>query len=205
MVIVFVCNAIPTGEEVEVIENKPDISPPPISIESKPQEIQLTEEEIIEKKYEELICKRSIIKCDSKKEWFLEYKKLIKEYEEWCDPPETVFDVFTEEEVNLICRVVETECYDQNFDSKANVASVVFNRLESGDFGDSITEIITKKKQFVYGREKITEDTILAVQYAFEIEDTTDGCVGFRSKKHPKEWYNWELQFIDEAGHGFYK
>jgi hypothetical protein len=147
---------------------------------------------------------------EDNKEWFLEYKNLIFKYQEWIDVPETVFDMFTEEEVTLICRMVETECYGKDFNSKVNVACVAFNRFNSGKFGDTMKEIITKPKQFAYGRINLTEDTILAVQYAFEIGDTTDGCIAFRSGKLPEKWYTWKdnywsLVFVDEAGHGFYK
>lgn len=145
-----------------------------------------------------------------KKEWFLAYKDISFKYAEWVTPSKTVFDCFTEDEVRLICKTVETECYQQDFISKVNVASVIFNRIESGDFGDSVTKIITKKNQFAYGRDIITEDTILAVMYAFEVEDTTDGCVAFRSGYKPEKWYTtetkyWTLQFVDDTGHGLYK
>lgn len=143
---------------------------------------------------------------EDKKEWFLAYKEILFKYYEWIDLPETVFDCFTDEEIDLILKAVETECYDQNFESKCNVASVIFNRIEiKGEFGDSVEEIITRPKQFAYGRDIITEDTILAVMYAWEIEDTTDGCVAFRSKDKPPKWRKWTRQFVDDAQHAFYK
>lgn len=41
-------------------------------------------------------------------------------------------------------------------------------------------------------------------------EDTTDGCVAFRSGEKPEKWYTtetnyWTLQFEDDSAHGFYK
>ena len=139
-------------------------------------------------------------------EWFIAYKDIVFDYAKWITPPKTVFDEFTEEEVRLICRAVETETYDQDFISKTHVASVIFNRLKEGrEYGDSITEVITKENQFAYWRTILTEDTILAVMYTYELGDTTNGCVAFRSKQHPEKWYDWKLQFVDEAGHGLYK
>lgn len=141
-----------------------------------------------------------------KKDWFIAYKEIIDEYSYIIDPPETIYDYLTEEEIALICRVVETECYDQDFDSKCNVASVVLNRVrQGGEFGNSVTEVITKKNQFAYGRENITESTILSVMFVFEIGDTTDGCIAFRSDQCPQEWYGWEYMFTDDIGHNFYK
>lgn len=139
-----------------------------------------------------------------KKEWFLAYKDIVFKYVEWIDPPETIFDYFTEDEVNLICRVVETETYQCDFDSKVNVANVVINRLESGRFGDTVEEIITTERQFAYWREIITEDTILAVMYAYEMEDTTFGALYFHSNEKTDTFCGNEFIFQDETGHNFY-
>jgi spore germination cell wall hydrolase CwlJ-like protein len=139
-------------------------------------------------------------------EWFKTYKELSQEYSEWVKLPETIYDAFSEEEINLICRVVETETFDQDFDSKVNVACVVFNRLESGKFGNSITEIVTNPKQFAYGRKKITESTILAVEYAYVMGDTTQGALYFNSFKEAPEVFNGANYIdTDKAGHHFYK
>lgn len=156
---------------------------------------------VIQKETDEL---KSI---EDKMEWFISYKQLIQKYVNVIDPPLTVYDYFTEEEIYLIQRVVETECYDQEFEAKVNVACVIFNRVEdiNSQFGENITEVIIAKNQFAYGREKITESTILAVEYSFQIEDTTNGCVAFRSDDNPEEWYGWEYVFTDDAGHNFYR
>lgn len=141
-----------------------------------------------------------------RKEWFLEYKNLMQKYVGIIDIPTTIYDCFSMEEIYLIQRTIETECYDQSFESKLNVASVIFNRLEGESvYGDTVEEIITKENQFAYWRTDITEDTILAAEYAYQIEDTTNGCIGFRSDIKPMEWYDWQYSFTDVAGHHFYK
>ena len=142
---------------------------------------------------------------EDREEWFLAYKDIIYKYYKWFGAPETVFDAYTEEELILIFRTVETECYDADFISKCNVASVIFNRFESGEFGDTIEEVITSPNQFAYERECITESTILSVMYVYEIGDTTDGCVAFRSDQCPMKWRSWEYVFTDDAGHNFYR
>ena len=144
---------------------------------------------------------------EDKMEWFISYKQLVQKYENIIDPPLTIYDYYTKEEIYLIQRVVETECYDQEFISKVNIACVIFNRVEdiNGQFGNNVTEVITKENQFTYWRKDITESTILAVEYAASIEDTTDGCIAFRSGEKPDEWYGWEYAFIDDAGHHFYR
>lgn len=142
---------------------------------------------------------------EDNKEWFLAYKDIVFEYAEWIDPPETIFDYYTEDEIRLICRVVETETYQCDFDSKVNVANVVLNRIESGEFGETVEEIITTENQFAYGRETITEDTILAVIFSFEIQDTTNGALFFHSNEKTEMFNDAKYIFTDNAGHHFYK
>ena len=194
-------NEVKTIETLDKSEEPIKVVQTKVKKATKPKK---TEKQIKIEEYESKL--EEIKQIEDTKEWFLAYKDLSFKYIKWIYHSETVFDAFTEEEVRLICKAVETECYQQNFDSKVNVASVIFNRIGiGGEYGDSVKEVITKPNQFAYGRDNLSEDTILAVQYAYEIMDTTDGCVAFRSGKLPEKWYSWKLIFVDEAGHGFYK
>lgn len=141
---------------------------------------------------------------EDKKGWYLSYKDLIDSYSDVLDSPETVYDYYTEDEIYLIQRCVETECHGGDFDSKCNVASVIFNRANNSEFGDSVIDVITAENQFAYKRKKITEDTKLAVEYAFAIEDTTDGCIAFHSNEKRDKFNNWDYAFTDSIGHNFY-
>jgi hypothetical protein len=141
----------------------------------------------------------------SKQEWYESYKKLVEEYGEYLETPETVYDVFTDEEIYLIQRVVETETYQCGFDSKVNVASVIFNRIKDGRFGNSVKDVITRPGQFAYGKKSVSETTVLAVEFAYEIGDTTGGCIAFRSDRRPEKWGKWVYHFSDSAVHHFYK
>lgn len=150
--------------------------------------------------------KISHIKSTNKQEWFIKYKSIIDKYKD-ISTPVSVYDVFSNDEINLILKTIETECYQAGFDAKVNVASVIINRIESREYGDTVEEVIKSPNQFTYFREKITDETILSLEYAYMIEDTTNGCVAFRSglsEQIPHKWGKWELQFIDEVGHGFY-
>ena len=147
---------------------------------------------------------KEIESIEDNKDWFLAYKDIVFEYAEWIDTPETIFDYYTEDEVKLICRVVETETYQCDFDSKVNVANVVLNRIESGEFGETVEDVITADSQFAYGRKSITEDTILAVMFAFEFEDTTNGATFFHSNKQTDTFCGKSYIFSDDAVHHFY-
>lgn len=113
---------------------------------------------------------------------------------------------FTQEEIYMIQRVVETETYTADIDSKMNIASVVFNRLNhpNNKYGDDIIAIITAPNQFAYWRTEISETTIEAIERVYKYGDTTGGCIAYRSDEHPQYWYSWELQFVDSVNHGFY-
>jgi len=144
-----------------------------------------------------------------KKEWFIAYKSVIEKYSDTLDSPETIYDYFTEEELNLLFCVVEAEATEGNFEEKANVASVIFNRINHDKFGETLEDILTIKQFSVLsdGRAyqiEITEDAILACEYAFQIEDTTNGAIFFEKGSDVHAAYA-EYLFTDAIGHKFYK
>ena len=139
-----------------------------------------------------------------KKEWFLAYKSIVEEYENFFDSPETIYDCFSDNELDLLFHVVEAEIGNYAFNQKVNVASVIFNRIEHDRFPNELGEILVMD-QFAtisdgrYKEVEVSEDTILACEYAFQIEDTTGGCLFFDSNNMLK----YEFVFSDGA-HNFY-
>ena len=114
--------------------------------------------------------------------------------------------VFSEDELDLLFRVVQAEVGDEySFEPKVNVASVIFNRLEHERFPDTLSEILVYN-QFSpisdgrYKEIEVSEDTILACEYAFQAEDITNGCLFFDSNNT----LNYQFVFNDSA-HNFYK
>lgn len=136
-------------------------------------------------------------------EWYLEYKALIDEYADSVGAPDDLTQVFTQEELNLFYACVETEVHGGSFASKVNVANVILNRLNNEDkWGNDLTTVITSPGQFTYHRTKIEDSTKLAVEYAYQFEDTTQGAEFFNSGS-PNTSSSTYL-FTDEAGHSFY-
>lgn len=144
------------------------------------------------------------LKNSDKIGYLSKYNFIINKYSEVIDEPETLEDCFTKEQIKIMWKAIETETFQCDFDSKVNVACVILNRVENDMFPTDPIEIITKTNQFSYGRNIITEETKLALEYAFEVEDTTNGCIGFRSDVCPKVWNGWKYQFSD-GKHYFYK
>lgn len=137
--------------------------------------------------------------------WFKKYKKITKEYSDYIDPPESIYDCYSSTEISYMQRCIETETYQADFESKTHVASVILNRINSKEWSNDPIEIVTSKNQFAYGRTNITKSTKLALEYSFMIEDTAQGCIGFRSDCSPMEWNGWNYIFTDKCGHNFYK
>lgn len=169
------------------------------------EEIKSEEPDIYDIKSQEVLERQKELESiDDNEERFIEYKKLIDEYSEWVDPPETIYDYYTEDEIYLMQKCVETETFQQDFDSKVNVASVILNRINNDDFSNNVSEIIVKG-QFAFGREDISEDTVLAIEYAFMFGDTTDGALYFHSNPKTDTFNGAKFIFTDDAGHHFYK
>lgn len=122
----------------------------------------------------------------------------------------TLYTTYSEDELELLFRVVEAEATDYCVECKSHVASVIFNRLREGWWGGDLTRSIMAKRQFEvvtngrYKRVTVTEETILACEIAFA-EDTAQGALFFDSTKG-KSWAheNREYIFSDDA-HWFYK
>ena len=178
-------------EDVEVLED----------VETEPEENEYitTVSENISIKFQE------IDSIEDRKEWFLAYKNIIKEYSEVFDAPETIYSQYSDEEIKYMWKCIETEAFDQDFESKCNIANVILNRLESEKFSDNPIAVITAKNQFAYGRSNITEDTKLALEYAFLFADTTDGSLYFESGDNDIHSNYADYTFTDGAGHHFYK
>ena len=176
---------------------KESIGEPETSVASKYDIYAIKSQEVLDKQEE-------LSSIEDNEEWFVAYKDLIEEYSEWVDPPETIYDYYTEDEIYLMQRCIETETFEADFDSKVNVASVILNRIESDEFANEVSEIIVKG-QFAFGRENISEDTVLALEYAFMIGDTTDGALYFHSNPKTETFNGAEFIFTDTAGHHFYK
>lgn len=146
-------------------------------------------------------------------DWYIEYKKTNDKYSDLIEKDIDIYDVFDEDELYLLFRIVETEVRDDAyFESKVNVANVIFNRLEHNNFPNTLTKVLTQNNQFsgyksgIYKKVSVSDMTILACEYAYIFGDTTNGSLYFDSTKG-KSWAakNREYMFTDEVGYNFYK
>lgn len=158
----------------------------------------------IEKKIEKILKNSSSNRASSKlKRLFTNYKKNIKKYRKILDAPETIYDCFSKEDIEYICRTVETETYQQSMIRKANVAGTVLARYKRG-YGDTLKEVVTAPNQFVYGRTDISNETKMAVEIAFMFKTKYEGSLYFQSAGYMKSFSGGDYMGFDGC-HYFYK
>lgn len=122
----------------------------------------------------------------------------------------------TDDEYQVLLKIVEAEAPDEDIEGKMLVANVVLNRMEIGFGGDTISEVVFDKGQFEpAGNGRIfkvvpTEETIEAVERVLDGEDNSEGALYFiaraKASKKGARWFDKNLQFLFKHGnHEFYK
>lgn len=171
-----------------------------------------------EKKRQEFILKVNNIEYTNRKNWFISYKEIREqylEYSEYIGIPDSVYQHYGSDQLNMFYRLVTAEAGGGDFESKCNVASVVWNRLESQKYPNDILSIIFETNgshQFtptydgrIYTVD-VTEEEILAVEYTYMFGSTAYDCVAF-DRTNGGSWNknNLKAVFTDSIGHTFYR
>ena len=129
---------------------------------------------------------------------------------------EDVINTYSEKEMELLYKVVEAECTDQDYDSKVNVMSTIINRINDDRFPSTVEKVIYQKSQFSCVQDKrihkveITQETKDAVNDVIQNGTVHDALYFFNLKDVKstkiKRWINRDLKFLfkDTSGHSFY-
>ena len=119
-------------------------------------------------------------------------------------------------EYNVLLRIVEAEAGGEDITGKMLVANVIMNRVQSGRFPDTVTEVVYQKNangkaQFsptVNGRidsVRVSQETVDAVERVLSGEDSSNGALYFRSVRSNGTWHDNALRRVVEHGnHIFY-
>lgn len=83
--------------------------------------------------------------------------------------PLTLYDTFTEEEINLVEVTVQHEVGSFSDDYKTLIAELIYNRLVSEDFPDTVKEVLFQENQFCGIERWYSPD--------FEVDNTTKSVV----------------------------
>ena len=128
--------------------------------------------------------------------------------------------ILSEEDLNMLLRIVEAEAGNQDEEGKLLVANVVLNRVESEKFPDTVTEVVLQRENGVcqfspvsnqtIWKVCISEETESAVERALQGEDISDGALYFAAREYADcdkmKWFDNHLTFLfKHGGHEFFK
>lgn len=142
--------------------------------------------------------------------------------EVWTEP-QTEFTVesndycinLSDDEYYWLTKIVEAEAGDQDDVGKILVVNVIFNRVRSSSFPDSVKEVIFENNGRTYQFEPVktgviydkqpSQNTIDCVNRALSGEDYSQGALFFTMKTSSGSWFNTSLELLFVHGdHYFY-
>lgn len=101
---------------------------------------------------------------------------------------------FTREDVDLLCKTVSCEANTQDFETQYMVALTVLNRLENGNMGNSIHDVVYRKNAYSVTRWKTFEET----QYS---EATRNAVLkALEENNHPGDMYYFRTNHYHKFG-----
>jgi len=127
--------------------------------------------------------------------------------------------IITEEDKEVLLRIVEAEATCEDIKGRMLVANVVLNRVVSERFPDNITEVVFQNNgetyQFApikdgrYWSVTVSEETIEAVERVLSGEDVSKGALFFAARsmarKSAMRWFDTSLKFLFRHGvHEFF-
>ncbi len=149
------------------------------------------------------------------KEVLMQTQQAEKEAEEKARRERAVIS-YTEEDYQVLLRIVQAEAGICDDKGKILVANVIINRVRSDEFPDTITGVVYEKSQFspvldgTIDTCQVTENTIECVNRALAGEDYSQGALYFMNRvgsaSSNVRWFDGRLTFLmSHGGHEFFK
>ena len=121
----------------------------------------------------------------------------------------------SQQDYDVLLRIVEAEAGICDYQGKLLVANVVINRVESGSFPNTVTEVVYQENQFSPVKSgsinsvTVSEETRMAVDAALAGEDPSCGALFFAARQRANasnmSWFDSHLRFLFEHdGHEFF-
>lgn len=121
----------------------------------------------------------------------------------------------TEEDYQVLLRIVQAEAGICDAKGKILVADVIINRVLSDEFPDSVTAVVYAPSQFQpvsngsINSVKVTAETIECVDRALEGEDYSQGALYFMNRRgsgSAAAWFDRHLDYLfAHDGHEFFR
>lgn len=123
---------------------------------------------------------------------------------------------YTDEDYEVLLRIVQAEAGICDDKGKILVANVIINRVKSGRFPGNITDVVYQKSQFspvsngTIHTCRVTNQTRDCVDRALAGEDYSDGALFFmnrsRSASSNVTWFDGHLTYVTaHGGHEFFR
>ena len=161
---------------------------------------------------------QKLLKEISSKQRDVHYEVLSKTEDDITDMS---FDgqALNENDMEILCRLVEAEAGGEDFQGKKLVAHVVLNRLEHEQFPDTIEDVVFETRQGItqfspvkdgrYYRVKVSEETKTAVEQAVKDEDNAGGALYFVNSeiadRSAMKWFDSKCTYLFRHGnHDFF-
>lgn len=125
----------------------------------------------------------------------------------------------SEEDYDILLRIVESEAGGEDEDGKLLVANVILNRVENSKFPGTVKEVVFQEEKGVFqfspvadGRLYsviVSDETVEAVDRALWGEDISEGALYFASRKNASpermKWFDEHLELLfSYGGHEFF-
>lgn len=177
----------------------------------------LLTKEIQEKKENQLIAQAKIeeIKKEMLKE--AQQKEAARKLEEEKAARRAAAVVpYTDEDYQVLLRIVQAEAGICDDKGKILVANVILNRVRDGEFPDNITDVVYQRSQFspvsngAINEVKVSAQTIDCVNRALSGEDYSKGALYFMyrngSRSSAVNWFDGHLTYLfQHERHEFFK
>lgn len=126
----------------------------------------------------------------------------------------------SDEDYEVLLRIVEAEAGGEDEDGKLLVANVVLNRVAKDSFPDTVKDVVFQQEngttQFSpvrngrYYTVIISDETISAVERALSGDDISEGALYFAARKYADsgkmKWFDEKLIFLfQHGGHEFFQ
>ena len=161
---------------------------------------------------------QKLLKEISSKQRDVHYEVLSKTEDDITDMS---FDgqALNENDMEILCRLVEAEAGGEDFQGKKLVAHVVLNRLEHEQFPDTIEDVVFDTRQGItqfspvkdgrYYRVKVSEETKTAVEQAVKDEDNAGGALysvnSEIADRSAMKWFDSKCTYLFRHGnHDFF-
>lgn len=127
---------------------------------------------------------------------------------------------FSDDDLEVLLRIVEAEAGCEDEDGKLLVANVILNRMMDDAFPDTVTEVVFQRENGVsqfspvadgrYYEVVISKETIRAVSRALKGEDISEGALYFAAREYADsdrmKWFDERLTYLFVHGrHEFFK